>query len=312
IRTLLDGGLVQPGPLARLAATAVVALVAAALSGWLGPLAGGLAVAVLLLAVVVWSAVSLALGTAVDAAGPLAAGLVSWVAVVVWRLGDEQAARARLVGLFGRHVGPEVVRSLLEAPERRPATGGVRQPVTALFLDMRGFTALAGAQDPESVVALLNRVFAQVVPVIIERGGMLDKFIGDGLLAIWNAPVAAPDHAARALAAAVEMQARLGCLAAEELAAHGVHLGFGIGIHTGEAVVGTVGTPTRQEYTAIGSTINLAARLQEQAGSGEILVSAAVWEAAGAAGGMVATPRDVPIRGQAEALPALAVTACLR
>ncbi len=294
IRTLLDGGIAVPGTAARAAAVLIAALAAALLSAWAGPWLGMAAVAGLALATIVWAAASLAYGVAVDAAAPLLALLLTWAGTAAWTTSSERRARARITALFGRHVGTEVVRSLMEAPAGGPDTGGVRVPVTVLFLDMRGFTALAGAQSPEAVVAILNRVFDAVVPLVLSSGGMLDKFVGDGLMALWNVPTPVPDHAARAVGAAIAMQRRLA-----ELDPLGIPVGFGIGLATGEAVVGSVGTRSRQEYTAIGDTVNVAARLQEQAAAGEILASAATWSACQAAHpDLAAEQRLITVRGR--------------
>lgn len=303
IHTLLDGGLVLPGAASTAAAVLAAALAGALLFAWVGPWVGMAVLAGLALAVLVWAALSLAYGVAVDAAGPLAALVLTWAASLAWGVSAEQRARVRITTLFGRHVGPDVVQSLMAMPAGGPATAGDRLPVTVLFLDMRGFTALAAARSPETVVALLNRVFDAVVPLVLESGGMLDKFVGDGLMALWNVPSPMPDHAVRAVGTALAMQRRLADLNEQGLGPRGAQLGFGIGIDTGEAVVGTVGTHSRQEYTAIGDTVNLAARLQEQAGAGEVLVSAATWSACqDAQTGLAAEPRVLAIRGRSEPL----------
>jgi adenylate cyclase len=319
IRTLLDGGLRVPAVLTQVASILVASVAAALLFGVLGPLTGTLALVGLGVAVLVWAAVSVASGVAVNAAAPMLAIVLSWAGSLGWRTLDEQRARVRVTGIFGRHVGPEVVRALLATPARsgQPGVGGARQQVTVLFLDMRGFTALAGSMAPERVVQILDAVFDAVVPIVLGSGGMLDKFVGDGLMAVWNAPVPAADHAARAVAAAVDMQARLAHLAVALWASEGIRVGFGIGVHSGDAVVGTVGTSSRQEYTAIGDTVNVAARLQEHAAAGEILVSDATWKAAagtwGSSGPGTTLPdacgRRVAVKGRRDPIQAYALRA---
>jgi class 3 adenylate cyclase len=149
--------------------------------------------------------------------------------------------------------------------------GGVRQEVTILFADVRGFTTFSEKADPEFLVGVLNRHLTLAAEAILAEDGTLDKFIGDAVMAIFNAPLAQPDHALRAVRAALTMQRRVAEL-------HGnlpvtERLSFGAGIVTGLAVVGNVGSPVLQNYTAIGDSVNLASRLQTYAQPGQILMS---------------------------------------
>jgi adenylate cyclase len=162
--------------------------------------------------------------------------------------------RELLHDLFGRQVGLDVAR---EALERQPSLGGRTQMVSALFVDVIGSTALAEREDPERVVALLNRFFDTVVGVVDEHGGMVNKFEGDAALCVFGAPIEQPDHAIRALAAARAMRERLA----------GVEDGLeaAIGVACGDAVAGYVGSESRFEYTVIGDPVNEASRLTELA-----------------------------------------------
>src|SRR5688572_2611232 len=201
------------------------------------------------------------------------------------RLAREEVARAN----YSRFMPEYVVQQLLNNPNSF-RLGGVNQTITVLFADIRGFTLISEREKPEKVVGLLNRYFSAMTEIIFEHGGTLDKYIGDGLMALFGAPTASPADAMNAVKTAVTMQKRLKNLN-EELAADGFgQVSVGIGLHTGEATVGYIGSDKRSEYTAIGDTVNLASRLESNARGGEILIS----EATVAASGILipVTPRE--------------------
>jgi adenylate cyclase len=186
------------------------------------------------------------------------------------RLAREEVARAN----YSRFMPEYVVRQLLENPDSF-RLGGVNQSVTVLFADIRGFTAYSENEKPEKVVRLLNRYFSAMSELIFAHGGTLDKYTGDGLMAIFGAPTATPDDAKNALRTAVAMQKRLETLN-RELETEGFNrIAVGIGLHTGEAIIGYIGSEQRSEYTAIGDTVNLASRLESNAEGGQILISEA-------------------------------------
>ncbi len=175
-------------------------------------------------------------------------------------------ARQRVVDLFGRYVPRAIVNQLIQRSELDNLTlGGVKREVTVLFADIRGFTDFSQDLAPEEVVQQLNSLLEVMVKCTFENEGTLDKFIGDAILVLFNAPLDQPDHSLRAVRTAVSIQQRL--------AGHASGLGVGIGVHRGIAVVGNIGTPQRMEYTAIGSTVNIASRLCDLARSGEVVVS---------------------------------------
>jgi adenylate cyclase len=191
------------------------------------------------------------------------------------RLAREEVARAN----YSRFMPEYVVRQMLEHPESFKL-GGVNQRVTVLFADVRGFTRISEHAPPERVVQILNRYFTAMTEIIFAHGGTLDKYIGDGLMALFGAPAATPQDAANALSAAVAMQRQIVTLNHELRAADLHEINVGIGLHTGEATVGYIGSERRSEYTAIGDTVNLASRLESNAQGGQILSSYAVIEAA--------------------------------
>ena len=191
------------------------------------------------------------------------------------RLAREEVARAN----YSRFLPEYVVKQMLENPDSFKL-GGVSQTITILFADIRGFTRISEHAPPEKIVGLLNRYFSAMTDIIFAHGGTLDKYLGDGLMALFGAPTATPDDASNALNAAVAMQRRLFGIN-QELRDEGFpEIGVGMGLHTGEVVVGYIGSDRRSEYTAIGDTVNTSSRLESNAQGGEILISDATAKAA--------------------------------
>jgi class 3 adenylate cyclase len=134
--------------------------------------------------------------------------------------------------------------------------------MTVLFSDIRGFTSMSEKMQPEEVVTFLREYLTVMTEAVFKHGGTVDKYVGDAIMALYNVPLEAPDHALRAVRTALEFQERVRPLGERFAARHGGHLACGVGIHTGDAVVGTIGSEQRLEYTAIGDTINLGSRLE--------------------------------------------------
>src|SRR4029079_4265468 len=191
------------------------------------------------------------------------------------RLAREEVARAN----YSRFLPEYVVKQMLDNPESFKL-GGVSQTITILFADIRGFTRISEHAAPEKIVNLLNRYFSAMTDIIFAHGGTLDKYLGDGLMALFGAPTATPDDASNALNAAVAMQRRLLGINRELRDEGFQEIGVGMGLHTGEVVVGYIGSDRRSEYTAIGDTVNTSSRLESNARRGEILISDATAKAA--------------------------------
>lgn len=190
------------------------------------------------------------------------------------RLAREEVARAN----YSRFMPEYVVKQLLEKPDSFKL-GGANQTITVLFADIRGFTALSENENPEKVVGLLNRYFSAVTEIIFEHGGTLDKYLGDGLMALFGAPTASASDADNAVRTAIDLQKRVQQLNIELKAEGFPEVSVGIGLHTGVATVGYIGSEQRSEYTAIGDTVNLASRLESSADGGQILISEATGKA---------------------------------
>ncbi len=245
---------------------------------------------------------ALAKGTFTPIFAPLAFGWAFYLTGSALAYFEERTQRLRTSGMFKRFLDPRVVTELVESGEidhRNPAQS---REVSVLFSDIRGFTAMSEAASAEDVVAMLNGYFSKQVAVIFEHGGTLDKFIGDAIMAFWGAPIASPDHARMALDAAMQMSATLEEFR-EQLGPLGRKLEIGIGVHTGRAVVGFIGSDARLDYTVIGDTVNLASRIEGMTkGIARILVSEATHDAVGEAyewrdcGSHLVKGRETPVR----------------
>jgi adenylate cyclase len=205
------------------------------------------------------------------------------------------SARDEVTNLFGQHVSPQVVERLIAIGA---AELSEMRRVCVMFVDIRSFTAAARTRTPAEVVARLDAVFEILVDTVDRHNGIVNKFLGDGLLAIFGAPIDDPLGAANAVAAAREMLSAIDASNAGDP----WPIRLGIGIHIGQAVAGTVGSPRRKEYTVIGDTVNLASRLEslnKEVGS-QLVVSDAVREAAGDAVGKALPLGPLSVRGYAE------------
>jgi adenylate cyclase len=188
----------------------------------------------------------------------------------------EQSRRDALVrSNFERYFAPNVAADIAQQ-DGAIRLGGERRAVTVLFSDIRGFTAMAESMGPDAVARFLSEYFSEMVEVIFEHGGTLDKFIGDAVMALWGAPIAHSDDPDRALEAALAMQKAIEELNRGWAGSGRPEIGVGIGISHGEVFAGNIGSHRRLEYTVLGDAVNVAARLCAEAGPGEVLVSEAL------------------------------------
>ncbi len=265
------------------AATLALALLATAFARNISPARSGawLLGATALLAAGGWVAVVYG-RTALPVTGVITFSWLYFLPAAVRSYWLERQQRQRVTQLFSRFLDPRVVTGLVEKGETDASLTGQKREITVLFSDIRGFTTLSERKTPQEIVDLLNRYFSRQVEVIFRHGGTLDKYIGDAIMAFWGAPTDQPDHARRALMAARDMELTL-LKFREELGADGEHFDVGIGINSGEAVVGFIGSPEhRQDYTVIGDTVNTASRIEGATkGRARTLVSEATRNAVG-------------------------------
>jgi adenylate cyclase len=212
---------------------------------------------------------------------------------------NEAASRARVTNIFGQHVSPAVVDRLLESSADQR---GERREVCVMFLDIRNFTANSRDRPPEAVVEFLNAAFASMIEAVDRHSGFINKFLGDGFMAVFGAPLQDSDAAKHAVAAARQILADIDARVAADRA---WPLQVGIGLHIGPCVVGNVGSPRRKEFTVIGDTVNLASRLEQltKQFSKRLIVSAAIMAAIGEDAGASAPLGEVAVKGYVDPVP---------
>ncbi|CAH1204495.1 hypothetical protein PAECIP111893_02265 [Paenibacillus plantiphilus] len=196
-----------------------------------------------------------------------------FIFTVVMHYVTERKERSRVTNIFGRFVPRTVVDEMLASGEE-VKVGGQRRDISVVFVDIRGFTPMSEKLQPEQVIQVLNEYLDICTKAVFKYNGTLDKFIGDGVMAIFGAPISQPNHPEMAVRAALEMKRQSAELEERCLREIGVPVRFGVGVNSGPAVVGNIGSEMlRLDYTAIGDTVNLSARLEANAKPGQILIS---------------------------------------
>ena len=213
----------------------------------------------------------------------------------------EWLSKRRIMKEFKKYVAPQVLEQMNKSGELSIKLGGESRDIAVLFVDIRGFTTLSEALSPEQVVEMLNEYLALTTEAIFKNGGTLDKFIGDATMAVFNAPVDLPDYEARAVQAALDIvhgAAKVNVRIKEKI---GREVAFGVGVNCGKAVVGNIGCETRMDYTAIGDTVNTAARLEGKALGGQVVISENLRQRL--AGRIITEPLgEMALKGKAEPL----------
>lgn len=225
--------------------------------------------------------------------------LAIYLVQMVRRYMAEIMRRRRVVNVFKQYVAPQVVDKISKDRDFELVIGGENRHIAVLFVDIRGFTTMSESLKPEEVVEILNEYLGLTTQAIFDNGGTLDKFVGDATMAVFNAPFDLDDYIFRAVATAWDMQAGASKIAEKFRKRYGKSVSFGIGVNCGDAVVGNIGCDFRMDYTAIGDTVNTAARLESNARPGQILVSRDVYEAV--KDRVTATPiGEIPLKGKSK------------
>jgi adenylate cyclase len=279
LQNILDGEYVNPlGPVGKLFLLLVVAALAGGIAFRMGAAWGGVATAVTVFGILVvafwaWAGVVYVPGGEVFQFGgrgrwvpvgtPILAALFSYVLAVAYVSIVEGKEKRFIKGAFGKYLSPDVVAEISEDPSALQL-GGEKRPLSLLFSDLSGFTTISEHMDAQDLIALLNEYLQDMTQVVFDEGGYLDKYIGDAIMAFWNAPKEIEDHPDRAMRTAIIMQRRMDALNQRWGEGDPDHedLKVRIGVHTGEVVVGNVGGEDRFDYSAIGDAVNLAARLE--------------------------------------------------
>ncbi|MBR1854755.1 MAG: adenylate/guanylate cyclase domain-containing protein [Lachnospiraceae bacterium] len=220
--------------------------------------------------------------------------------------------KRRVQNTFGHYVDPGVMKELLEQGSSALELGGKMYDIAVLFVDVRGFTTMSEALEPTTVVEIVNRYLTLTTECIMKNHGILDKFVGDCTMAFWNAPVAQEDAVYLACCAAMDMVEGSRALGEELQKRFGRSVSFGIGVNWGPAVVGNIGAPLRMDYTAIGDTVNTAARLEANAPGGQILISRAVADVLGDRAKVTSLGDSIRLKGKAEGFEILRLDALVR
>ncbi len=204
--------------------------------------------------------------------------IVSYATNVVIGYIAEIKRRRQIVNVFKQYMAPQIVDEISKKKDFKVELGGERRHIAVLFVDIRGFTTMSEVLKPEEVVEILNEYLSLTTQSIFNNKGTLDKFVGDATMAVFNAPLDLDDYIYRAVKTAWDMKAGSEALAEKFEARFGRSVAFGIGVNCGDAVVGNIGCEFRMDYTAIGDTVNTAARLESNAKRGQILISQEVYD----------------------------------
>lgn len=232
--------------------------------------------------------------------------VIIYIAFIVKRYIKANLEKKKVESTFKRYVAPQVVDKIIKDGIDNIELGGKKKDIACLFVDIRGFTPMSEALSPEEVVGILNEYLSLTSSCIFNNNGTLDKFIGDATMAIFNAPLPLDDYIFRAVKTAMDIARGSEELSKKLLEKFGKTISFGIGVNCGPAVVGNIGTEKRMDYTAIGDTVNTAARLESNAKPGQILISREVYDSLN--GRIKATSiGEIPLKGKSKSIEVFSV-----
>lgn len=190
----------------------------------------------------------------------------------------ERFRKRKILSVFRTYMAPQVVDELGRSGNYRIELGGRDREIAVLFVDIRGFTSMSEGLSPEKIVGILNRYLGMVTEAIFRNDGTLDKFIGDAVMAVYNAPLDVEDYACKAVQTGLDIVDAVDKINIELKSEFGIEIACGVGVHSGRAVVGNIGCSYRMDYTAIGDTVNVAERLESIAKGGQVLISKNLYE----------------------------------
>jgi len=190
----------------------------------------------------------------------------------------ERVRKRKILSVFRTYMAPQVVDELGRSGNYKIELGGRDREIAVLFVDIRGFTSMSQGLSPERIVAILNRYLGTVTEAIFHNGGTLDKFIGDAVMAVYNAPLDVEDYAYKAVQTGLDIVEAVAGINGKLKEEFGIEIACGVGVHCGRAVVGNIGCSYRMDYTAIGDTVNVAERLESIAKGGQVLISRDLYE----------------------------------
>ena len=233
--------------------------------------------------------------------------IIASLSLLMFRAFKEEANRRQLRGAFGQYLSPEMVKTI-EQSGQSPELGGITTDISVMFMDVRGFTTLSEtlSDKPQTLTTIINLILDEATGVIMRHGGTLDKYIGDAIMAFWNAPIAQPDHAKRAVEASIDLDNHLAHInemlkphLPEDIKDHEIRIG--VGIATGQVVVGNFGSKARLSYSVVGDTVNLAARLEPFGKQTGLPLAFSHKTATGAQHDELIPINSIAVRGRAEA-----------
>ena len=279
VQALMDGR--TPVPADTLISSLLCAVIAAAIFYATGILSVRISTPLFIASVLLWCGACFLLwqsGTITPLIYTPIFAALAYVTEIVFNYIAETMEKRRIMSAFRKYVAPQVVENIARSGNYKINLGGERKHIAVLFVDIRGFTTMSESLEPEQVVDIVNTYLNLTTNSIFANEGTLDKFVGDATMAVFNAPFDLDDYVFRAVKTAMDIVAGSAAIEEKFMAKYGKSVGFGVGVNCGDAVVGNMGCDFRMDYTAMGDTVNTAARLEANAKRGQILISSDVYD----------------------------------